>query len=89
MVKLNLFFKLLIVVLLCTFGGLQAAVAKEDTTVKVSTEREILSGKSFNLKVIVTTDKVLTADSISYPDLKEKFQVGNFKFTKDGTTYTV
>ena len=83
MVKLNLFFKLLIVVLLCTFGGLQAAVAKEDTTVKVSTEREILSGKSFNLKVIVTTDKVLTADSISYPDLKEKFQVGNFKFTKE------
>ena len=84
MVKLSLFFKLLVLVLLCTFSTALVSTAEakeENTTIKISTDKEIFSGKSFNIRVTVITNVKLTASSIQYEHLKNKFQIGNLRFT--------
>ena len=78
MVKLSLFFKLLVLVLLCTFSTALVSTAEakeENTTIKISTDKEIFSGKSFNIRVTVITNVKLTASSIQYEHLKNKFQI--------------
>ena len=86
MVKLSLFFKLLVLVLLCTFSTALVSTAEakeENTTIKISTDKEIFSGKSFNVRVTVITNVKLTASSIQYEHLKNKFQIGNLRFTQN------
>ncbi len=87
MVKLKSFVTLLAAVLLLAFCAAGLARAEEgndeNTTIRITSDRNIIAGKSFDLRVIVTTNKVLAAGSIDYEHLKSKFQIGNVRFTQE------